>query len=303
MPSLTIPTRAPRIASKLRIASMMCATGLDRAGLWLQKAAFGHYIRAVNYHDVPPALANAFAAQIAFFREHFEIVGATGLAELLSGRWVHDRPGLILTFDDGLRSHADVVAPVLDRHGVAGWFMVPGGFVDAPAAEQMLYAAAHRITHSSHAYDDARIAMTWADVRRLRQRHEICCHTWTHCRLGASLAPNEIIREIPQAKARLEAAVGGPVDAFAWVGGEEAAYSHAAARAIDDARFRFSFMTNNRGIRPGADPLQLQRTNIEAHDADVIVRFQLSGALDALYGPKRRRVNRLTRVAGDRLVV
>ena len=56
-------------------------------------------------------------------------------------------------------------------------------------------------------------------------------------------------------------------------------------------------MSNNQLIRPGTDALQLQRTNVEARDAERIVRFQLSGALDAVYWPKRRRVNRLTRVS------
>jgi hypothetical protein len=47
-------------------------------------------------------------------------------------------------------------------------------------------------------------------------------------------------------------------------------------------------------VRPGCDPLQLQRTNVEADFAPALLRFQISGALDALYAPKRRRVNRLT---------
>ena len=84
------------------------------------------------------------------------------------------------------------------------------------------------------------------------------------------------------------------MDVFAWVGGEEAAYSAQAARVIDDAGFDLSFMTNNAVIRPGDHPLQIQRTNVEAWDSEAVVRFQLSGLLDLGYRAKRRRVNRLT---------
>ncbi len=48
-------------------------------------------------------------------------------------------------------------------------------------------------------------------------------------------------------------------------------------------------------VNVGGEPLQIQRTNLEAAWPLDVVRFQLSGVMDALYAPKRRRVNRLTR--------
>jgi len=64
---------------------------------------------------------------------------------------------------------------------------------------------------------------------------------------------------------------------------------------IRRAGYRFSFMTNNAPLRPGDDPLHIQRTNVEAGWSLDVLRFQLSGVMDLAYAPKRRRVDRLTR--------
>ena len=64
------------------------------------------------------------------------------------------------------------------------------------------------------------------------------------------------------------------------------------ARAIDEAGFRIAFGTNNRVVRPGDAPLRIERTNLEAVVPLELLRFQISGALDWIYAPKRRRLAR-----------
>lgn len=279
--------------AKRILARLMDATGLSRGLLELQARALRRHARALNYHDVPPSRAADFERQLCFYAERFAPVGRGEVAELLRGEWPHPRPGLLLSFDDGLRSHAEVVAPLLERYGFPGWFVVPTAFVDAPAGEQPAFAAAHQI-HYAAEYGDPRAAMSWEQVRDLDRRHVIGCHTASHQRLRADLGPARLDTEIRGSKARLEAMLGHEVDVFAWVGGEEWAYSAEAARVVRASGFRLGLMTNNAPIRPGQDPLQLQRTNVEASDPDPVLRFQLSGFLDLVYLPKRRRVNRLT---------
>jgi peptidoglycan/xylan/chitin deacetylase (PgdA/CDA1 family) len=286
---------------KQRLADAFDAAGLNRALLAAQSLALRPYVRAVNYHDVPPSLAGAFEDQLRDYAARFEPVGPDELRALLSGRWRHRRPGILLTFDDGLRSHADVVAPLLERYGFPGWFMVPVDFVATPSSEQAAFARAHRIhANPEHWGGDGRIAMTWEDVRRMDGSHVIACHTRSHCRLSSSLGDADLEREIAGAKRLLEHELGHAVDTFAWVGGEEESYSASAARAIREAGFTWSFMTNNAPIRPHTDPLQLQRSNVEASFAMALVRFTLSGVYDLLYLAKRARVNRLTSARGTR---
>jgi peptidoglycan/xylan/chitin deacetylase (PgdA/CDA1 family) len=283
-----------RAGWKQGLASAFATSGLSAAGLRLQRRLFWPWARALNYHDVPPRLAGAFEEQLRFFARHFVSVGPRELAELHAGRWPHAKPGLLLSFDDGLRSHADVVAPLLEAHGFSGWFNVPVGFVDAPLVAQQAFARQNRIGFETDGGPEERVALSWDDLRRLDGRHEICCHTWNHRRLGPRLAPEELDLEIPRAKQRLEAKLGHPVRAFAWVGGEEWAYTREAAEHIRAAGFEISFMTNNAVIRPHAELLQIQRTNVEAHFDPALLRLCLSGFYDLLYLPKRRRVNRLT---------
>jgi peptidoglycan/xylan/chitin deacetylase (PgdA/CDA1 family) len=272
------------------------AAGLNAAGLALQKMLLHPWARALNYHDVPASLANAFEQQLCFFARHFVPVGPGELRQLHAGRWPHPKPGLLLTFDDGLRSHADVVAPLLEKYGFRGWFNVPVGFVDAPPAEQQAFARRNHIGFEPPARTDERIALSWNDLLRLDSGHEICCHTWSHRRLTFDLTADDLELEIDQAKRRLEEMLGHEVRAFAWVGGEEWAYSRAAAERIREAKFEISFMTNNAVIRPDEDLLQVQRTNVEAHFDPALLRLCLSGFYDLLYLRKRRRVNRRTAI-------
>jgi peptidoglycan/xylan/chitin deacetylase (PgdA/CDA1 family) len=253
--------------AKVALARVFEATRLNDALLAAQRMPC---IRAVNYHDVPDHLAPAFERQLELFARRFVSVGHDDLLALHAGRWPHARPGVLLSFDDGLPSHARVVAPLLERHGLVGWFFVPAGSVGEGG-------------------------LSWPELRRLAERHFIGCHSMTHRRLSASLDEGELRREIVDAKRVLEEGLGREIQSFCWVGGEEWSYSAGAARVIRAAGYQLGFMTNNALIRPGCDLLQLQRTNVEASYPMDLFKFQLSGLLDLLYLPKRRRVNRLTR--------
>ncbi len=262
-------------AVKLVVARALDASLLTRLGHRLQVTAMSPFARAINYHDIAESDAAAFERQLRYYAAHFEPVGYDDLIALLGGTWRGRRPGLILSFDDGLRSHVEIAAPLLERYGFTGWFFIPVGLLGS------------RQNDTDH--------MTVEDLRLLAGRHVIGCHTVSHVRLSRELSPEVLEREIVGAKQALETALpGAAVDVFCWVGGEEWSYSREAARLVKLAGYKFSFMTNNAVIRPGDDPLQLQRTNIEARDPLWLVRFQLSGAMDLAYTVKRARVNRLT---------
>lgn len=277
---------------KARLSITMSKLGIDRPLAELYSRYQFPFIRAINYHDVPPDRSSDFDRQVRYFLERFEIVGPRLLEKLLAGDWSSAKPGLILSFDDGLRSHAEVVAPLLETYEVQAWFMVPGAFLSTPPEAQGGFAQRHSITHRGFDYGDPRVAMTWQQLRRIGQFHEIGCHTWTHCRLRDALSDEDLKIQIPDAKRQMEHELERDIRTFAWVGGEERSYGRKAATAIQAAGFRYSFMTNNQVISSKSDRLWLQRTNIESTDGDDIVRFQLSGAMDLLYMPKRRRIAR-----------
>ena len=281
------------------IAQNGLALGMDLSGLngWLhrrQVARWSPFIRILNYHDVRPSAAQNFERHLRFYKSRFVPVGRQNLLDLLAGQWKYDRPGIMLTFDDGLKSQAEVAAPLLEQHGFTGWFFVPTGFIDTPRDQQRNFGQEHHIVWSRKPNEDLG-AMTWDDLRRLdKNQHFIGCHTYTHVRLSSKLTAADLDREIVQANRVLEQHLGHKVDSFCWVGGEEWSYSAAAARTIREAGYRLSFMNSRSVIRPGNSLLQLHRNCVEAHEPLWYVRYVISGFRDAYFAAMRKRVNALT---------
>ena len=241
------------------------------------------FIRAVNYHATPEADAGRFRDHLEFYRRHYSDVTYDDLCGLLDhGRWTKPKPGLLLSFDDGYRDNATVGAPLLEEFGFTGWFFVPSCFA----------ADAHDGTGGNQ---PPRPTMTVEQLRQLATRHVVGSHTRTHCRLRASEGAERLRREIVDSKAELASLLGRDVETFCWVGWEEDTYCEAAARFVEEAGYRFAFMTNSVPTTARTHPLQIQRSNIEAEYPLSLVKFQLAGLMDVLYAQKRRRVNQLTR--------
>ena len=304
------------------------AVQVFRLGNRIQWICFGpNHIRAISYHGTPEDRAADFERQLRFYSRHFEPADKPRLEDLLVGNKTVShpsatlveasapvgaacrktpssrKPGLLISFDDGLLSNYEVAAPLLEKYGFTGWFFVPVALIgDRRLAGDLEYRERIRSRHGidiSGEADGRPAFMNWEQVRDLDRRHVIGCHTMNHCRLhereGSARTEEKLRLEIVDSKAELERQLAHEVDIFCWVGGEEESYSRRAAEWIAQAGYRFSFMTNVYPITGGTSPLQLQRTNIEASWSMPQVRFYMSGVMDIAYAPKRRRVNRLTR--------
>jgi peptidoglycan/xylan/chitin deacetylase (PgdA/CDA1 family) len=284
---------------KRSVAALLARTRLSSLGFAIQRAVLSPFIRVVYYHDVPAAMSEAFTRQMLLFKQMFVPASSEDLSRLLAtGEWPHARPGIIVTFDDGLRSHAEVVAPILDRLGFQGWFFVPIELTTMAAARQPEGANRHGVIHYCDTSADPRIFMTESQLVGLNERHVVGCHTASHVRLSRDLSENELRVEINVAKQSLESVLGREVDAFSWVGGEEWAYSESAARSIAGL-FEYAFTTNTSITRAGSSGLLINRTHVEASFPLDLVRLQLSGMMDLYYRPKRRRLEANLSVCND----
>lgn len=261
--------------------------GLNTLGHFIQCKTLFPFIRVVNYHDIPQTHADNFEDQLRFYSNRFVNVDKKMLTDFLdTGQWGHDRPGLIISFDDGLRSHYEVAAKLLERHGFIGWFFVPSRWI----ADARFDVA----TDEFAGLKSSDVCLTLDQLKYLAEHHVVGCHTRTHTRLSKELSAEKLNKEIVLAKKDLTEMLGQNIDIFCWVGGEEFTYSREAAELIRQ-NYDLSFMTNSEAVRPNTHPLQLQRTNIEAPDSLPLVRFQTSGLMDVIYAAKRKRVNALTR--------
>ncbi len=252
----------------------------------------GGYIRAINYHGTPRDRAGNFEQQLDFYARHYTPVSLADLDKFFQlKRWDKKRPGLIVSFDDGLSSNYTVAAPILEKYGFYGWFFVPADFIAAPATEQPGFADAHHIWKESYSSQTEREAMSWAELRDLdRRQHIIGCHTRSHLRMTPGLQDSVLEYEICAGKAVLEEELGHACACYAWVGGEEWSYTSAAARMIRKAGYKYSFTTNACPITRWADPHRLGRNNVESAWPLSLASFELCGFQDLRFTPKRRRV-------------
>ncbi|MFC1921401.1 polysaccharide deacetylase family protein [Chloroflexota bacterium] len=273
------------VNTKCAVAKATSFVMADRVLLSLQRKLHNNaYIRAVNYHQTPAETASNFEKQLEFYKHHFCPVSLPDLSRFLNSReWEKDKPGLIISFDDGFKNNYEVAAPLLEEFGFTGWFFVPTAFIYTPGVEQPKYI-------------DGYVTMSWDELRKLDRKHVIGCHTETHHRMVASTSEEKLDEEIIQSKHFLEEKLGHQVDIFCWCGGEKSSYSGAAAKYISKAGYQYAFMTNCAPILFTTDSLHLQRTNIESHWPIELVKYQLCGLMDILYTPFRIWVDRMTNI-------
>ncbi|HEV7643602.1 MAG TPA: polysaccharide deacetylase family protein [Pyrinomonadaceae bacterium] len=270
---------------KLAIAKAFDVAGINALGHFIQRKTLSPFIRAVNYHEINRPWVESFEKHVEFYSTRFVNVTYEDLTGFLdTGKWPHDKPGLIITFDDGSTTHLETAAPILEKYGFTGWFFVPSGWV----------IEKHGVKGEKPWFVKEIEVLTHEQLKRLDEKHIIGCHTDTHCRLSADVPAEKMRDEILGAQKEMEELLGHPVRLFSWTGGEESAYSKTAADLVKEG-FDLSFMTNSEVIRPGINPLQIQRTNVEAEHPLSLVRFQLSGIMDIAYAGKRKRVNKLTK--------
>lgn len=232
-----------------------------------------NYIRIINYHDTPQEAVGNFEKQLLWYREHFENVDWDKLRVFLDGGYCFkDKPGILLTFDDGLAANASVAAPLLKKYGFTGVFFISSDLISGPGY------------------------MTWEEVKELQEGgHHIGCHTATHHRMEQTDTPEILQHEVIDSKKLLERELQCEIDSFCWCGGEEEHYTEAAADVIRSAGYRYSFMTNSYPVVPGNDRLQLERSNVDAAWSTALMRFQIAGWIDRRMNAKRIRVEAKTK--------
>jgi peptidoglycan/xylan/chitin deacetylase (PgdA/CDA1 family) len=192
----------------------------------------GGLIRTVNFHLTPSSRRDQYDREFALYARHFDPVTAEDLDDVMAGgRWRKSKPGLILAFYNGYRNNFAVARPLLEEHGLIGWFFVVTGFVDAH--DQPAFAARHSLTPA----EDERMALTWDEVAILDHTHVVASHTRSHAR--ASLGAAELRVEAAGSQQDFIAALGHPVRALAWNGGAAYGDYPEADRAIDEAGFQF----------------------------------------------------------------
>ena len=248
-----------------------------------------NYIRVVNYHSTNKIDITNFEKQLKFFRLKYKNTSFNELELFIkTKKWNKQKPGIIISFDDGFRTNFDYAKPLLEKYNFTGYFFIPSDFIFENKETQDNYMFKNN-TKKEGDYIDGRYSMTWEEVIELSKNHIIGSHTKTHYRFKEKDTDDILYEQIVKSKENIENKLNATVDSFAWVGGEFHTYTPKAFELIKKT-YKYSFMTNTFPVLPNSSPFFIERTNIESYNPIHLVKFQLSGLMDLYYYRKRKKL-------------
>lgn len=175
----------------------------------------GCYIQSLHYHETPAERSALYDAQCAYISEKYRSIDAETLDSIVKNG--NPGGGIWIGVFDGYRTSRDVIAPLFERYGLTGWFLLVTDFLDSANGPQD--GEIDRLAmESTCAYGDRRYALTWEEAREIARRHHIVNHTKTHCWAEKELQATE---ETRQAGARIEKELGLKSDMVAFLGGTQ----------------------------------------------------------------------------------
>lgn len=191
----------------------------DLAESYRRALSQGQAIRAVNYHLTPARNAELLDREFAALAERYDPVTEAALeAYLETGHWSGDRPGIIPAFYNGYRNNYDVARPLLEKHGLVGWFFAVSAYSSCPDAEQEEFTSTRTLATVPGEYADGRSALSWDELRALDGPHVVASHTRNHTKVGLD-DPARLREEITGAQEDFTRELGHPVKSFAWLMG------------------------------------------------------------------------------------
>ncbi|MBL9136312.1 MAG: polysaccharide deacetylase family protein [Verrucomicrobiales bacterium] len=198
-------------------------------------------IRAVNFHNTPRERAAEIDDQLGRLSRSFGPVTEDDLdTYLATGRWRRSKPGIIISVYEGYRNGYDVMRPLLERHGLVGWFFVITGFVNTKPADQLAFAQEHDIGMESREYSDGRYAMSWDELRSLSRRHVVASHARRHVALDTLDAAGRE-SEVIGSQQDLRQELSQPARTFVSYGGPAYGNDPLTDALIDRAGYQFVF--------------------------------------------------------------
>ncbi len=200
------------IAKRCLLNTYLCATaplrtliGRRRRARHAEPVQILFYHRVADDHPNPWTIGcDAFARQIAWLEEHFDVISLEEAQRRIStGR--NGRPSVVITFDDGYADNCDFALPLLlDRRLPFAYFVTTGNLLHAQPF-------AHDVERGTPLAPNSP-----ADIQALAEAGiEIGAHTRWHVDL-ATVDPQRLHDEIVGSKLDLEQLIAAPVRYFAF---------------------------------------------------------------------------------------
>lgn len=269
-------------------------------------------ITILVFHDLAPDLADR---AFAFLARAYNVIPLGRAIDAVRRKDFSGLPlrPLIITFDDALKSHYDLL-PVIRKHGLPITFFLCAGIVgtnrhfwflhDGPSRRDSRWS---ELTHTARLESlwkdgfrfeteyETRQALSRPEIEEMRPFVDFECHSMFHENM-MTCDPASLRRAIVESKEKLERDFGLPIRAFAYPAGDYRLDHIALAREAGYA----CAITNDPGLNSvGSDPFRLKRIEALGNGAtgslnEVIVRS--CGILvlpKAFHRMVRRRIQRL----------
>jgi peptidoglycan/xylan/chitin deacetylase (PgdA/CDA1 family) len=271
------------------IANFLYYTGISYILFRLSLFFYGqNHIRSISYHGTPQEDLDLFESHIRFCSRYYSNVNKQDLdAFFQNKKWHKNKPGMIISFDDGHKNNMFAVA-ILEKYGFTGWFCVVPKFIDCEIEKQPEYAYNNGIGVHVGKYIERNYALSWEDVKKLSLNHEIVSHTLSHHRINQQEDDTLLEQEIKSSKDYIEQKIDKQVDVFCWVGGLTENYSKKAFDCIVASGYTFTFMTNSLPVKKETNPLMIERNCVDTSFSLPYLQFSLSGMMDFFYYSKRK---------------
>lgn len=242
-------------------------------------------LRILMYHDVPPHALATFESQLKWLGERFEIISPD---DLVTGSSKCDLPKILLTFDDGCQDNYDLVAPLLESHGMRGLFFVCPGFSGLSREASFKLMERSSILLGERSRDSRWQRVSQQQIVDLDRRgHGIGNHTMTHVPL-ARIDHQEMVDEISAGAALLERWLEHSCPFFAWT-----YYWNEispTSLSVAEGRHQYCFSPCSGLNSWPTSQCLFWRTAVDISKPLSHFKSQVSGVVDYMYGSQRKQL-------------
>jgi peptidoglycan/xylan/chitin deacetylase (PgdA/CDA1 family) len=203
-------------------------------------------IVVLNYHSVGTGAPGCqpisrFREQLGWLADNHNLFTVLPLRLAFTQKKMRSGASVLITFDDGYRDNAEIVAPILEEFGYRGAFFVSSAFLDGDTRVISGFKNYHGLDH-----------MTWDQVARLAETgHEIGSHGHIHPDYGAisrEQAEEDISRSLDVIRSR----TGITVVSFAYPFGQPRHLRSDFGPVFERLGIRYAFTTAHRRFSVGA---------------------------------------------------
>lgn len=170
----------------------------------------GHYLsRSANKEP------EVFIRLLSEMKNHAKFINIQDACSLVQSKEAEniDETLIAFTFDDGFDDCYHSLAPALSEYDVNACFFINPGFVEGDENYRVKFT--EQVVKTS-----TKTPMSWTQIKALHNEgFVIGNHTFDHVRLS-SVSVTEAIKQVIEAKMRIEKELNAPCDHFAWPYGQ-----------------------------------------------------------------------------------